>query len=476
MSSLKKNIIYQTSYQMLTILLPLVTSPYVSRVLGAENLGIYSYSYSVAYYFMMFALLGINNYGNRTIAEVRDDQDKLNRTFSSIFSVHLIVSLFSLSAYMVYLLFFVKSEKMYAWISLIYVIGAALDINWLYFGLEKFKITVTRNTLIKLLTVICIFVFVKERTDLWKYVFIMALGSFISESVIWFFVKDNVKFIRPKIKDMIVHIKPLFILFIPVLAISLYKIMDKIMIGALCEKAQVGYYSNAEKAVNIPTSIIGAFGTVMLPKMSNMLRNGDSSESRKYMDLSVRYIMLVAIGLGFGLAAVSNVFSVIFWGNEFEACGILVRLLSITVPFLAFANIIRTQYLIPKKMDKEYIISVFAGAGMNLICNAVLIPYLQAVGAAIGTIMAEVTVALIQAIQVRKALPIRIYFRQILEIAVGGIIMFLLLDVLLGGLAYKLSSLIMMVVSGAAIYLTFVIVFLVRSKDDMFMKMIRKVK
>lgn len=476
MSSLKKNIVYQTSYQMLTIILPLVTSPYVSRVLGAENLGIYSYSYSVAYYFVMIALLGINNYGNRTIAEVRDDKDKLDRTFSSIFCGHLFVSIAAIAAYIIYLLLIVKTEKLYAWISLIYIIGAAIDINWLFFGLEKFKLTVTRNTCVKLLTVVCIFVFVREKSDLWKYVLIMGLGSLISESIIWFFIKDNVHFVRPKIKEIIPHLKPLFILFIPVLAISLYKIMDKIMIGAICEKAQVGYYSNAEKAINIPTGIIGAFGTVMLPKMSNLLKDGDTRESKKFIDLSVRYIMIVAIGLGFGLAAVSNIFSLVFWGDEFAECGLLVRMLSITVPFLAFSNIIRTQYLIPKKMDREYIVSVFAGAIVNLICNAILIPKIKAVGAAVGTILAELTVATVQTIQVRKELPIKMYLKQILEVSICGLVMFFAINYLFSGFENTVLSLVIMIGSGALIYFLFIGFYLFIVKDGVTINLLRKVK
>ena len=133
--------------------------------------------------------------------------------------------------------------------------------------------------------------------------------------------------------------------------------MDKIMIGMMSTKTQLGYYENAEKVCNIPITIIASFGTVMLPKISNMISKSNDKLSGKYMKISMRYIMLLALALAFGLAGISDTFSVVFWGKGFVACGNIIKLLSVTIPFIAFANILRTQYLIPYQMDKEYLIS-----------------------------------------------------------------------------------------------------------------------
>ena len=237
MSSVKKNFFYQSIYEVLIIILPLLTSPYIARVLGAEKIGIYSYTYSVAYYFMLIAMLGIKNYGNRAIATVRDDQDALNREFSNIFALHAVLSTIAIAAYIIYCFVFVQENRIYAFIQIFWVIGALFDINWFFFGIEKFKLTVTRNTVIKLITVASIFIFVHGKEDLWKYVFIMAAGNFISQSVVWVFLRNYVQFIKPSIEEMRKHFKPMVVLFIPVLAVSLYKYMDKIMLGAMCEKA-----------------------------------------------------------------------------------------------------------------------------------------------------------------------------------------------------------------------------------------------
>lgn len=474
MGSLKKNVIYQTAYQILTIILPFVTSPYVSRVLGAENLGIYSYTYSIASYFVLFAMLGIANYGNRSIAMVRDDQNKLNRTFSGIFVVHSAVSLIVILFYVVYLVILVRENQIIAVIQTVYIIAALLDINWFYFGIEQFKITVTRNTIVKLLTVVSIFLFIRSKDDLWIYVTIMAFGSFLSQSLVWLFLRKYVSFVKPTFAEMKKHIKPMLVLFIPVLAISLYKVMDKIMLGNMCAKAQVGFYENSEKAINIPNSVIGAFGTVMLPKMSNLLNTGKEKEGRKYMNLSMKYIMIVSFALAFGLAAVSDIFSVVFWGEEFRPSGILIAILAMTVPFLAFANVIRTQHLIPMCKDKEYTISVFVGAGVNLLFNIILIPQYQAVGAALGTLFAEVSVCVIQAFFVRKDLPLAMYLKNCVFFILAGVVMYTAVYALNLIMSESVLSLALEIAAGGVVFVALSAVYLWVTKDDFFRKTVKK--
>ena len=295
MSNVKKNFIYNIMYQILVMILPLITAPYIARVLGTEGVGIYSYTYSVAYYFVLFAMLGLNNYGNRQVAKVRDDKDKLSKTFISIYCMQLITSAIMILCYIIYLMFFIKENLNIAIIQIIYLISTAFDINWFFFGLEKFKLTVTRNTIIKILTVICVFIFVKTRDDLYKYTLIMSIGTLISQLMIWPFVKKSVKFVKISIKDIFKHIKPCLILFIPVIAVSLYKIMDKVMIGNMSTMEQVGLYENSEKIVNILTALITALGTVMLPKISNLLANGEKEKSKQYIEKSMEFTIISSV-------------------------------------------------------------------------------------------------------------------------------------------------------------------------------------
>lgn len=473
-ASVKKNFMYQLMYEILVIILPFVTSPYISRVIGAEGLGKYSYSYSIAYYFVLFAMLGLKNYGNRAIAQSHDNHNELNETFSDIVFLHIIISIVCCLAYIIYV-FNVNNDKIYALIQLAFVVSALFDISWFYFGIERFKLTVIRNTVIRILNVICVFIFVKDENDLWKYCVIMAFGTLLSQISLWVPLRKYVKFVKPNWNRMKIHIKPMFVLFIPAIAVSLYKYMDKIMIGDLSNKEQLGYYENAEKVINVPMTVISSFGTVMLPKMSNLAKTKDKRASERYMNISMRYVMCLAFALAFGLAGVGKVFAPVFWGERFVSSGIIIMGLSITIPFIAFANIIRTQYLIPIGKDKEYLISVVSGAVVNLIINSMLIPDMGAIGATIGTIFAEVVVCVIQCISVRKELPLFTYIKNAIVFVLLGIFMFAGVYTLGQYMAATVITLIMQIVCGAVFYGIFTMIYLFAIKEEVFLKMMKKV-
>lgn len=472
-SSIKKNFTYQMIYELLVFILPFITSPYISRVIGAEGLGIYSYSNSVAYYFVLFSLLGIKNYGNRAIAKSRDDQEELNNTFSSLYFLHLLISIFFCLAYIGYILI-VKENQLYAAIQLFYVLSGLFDISWFYFGIEHFKLTVTRNVIIRIINVICVFTFVKNSDDLWKYCLIMSLGQLISQMSLWLPLKKYVKFQKPSISEMRVHLKPLIILFVPAIAVSLYKYMDKIMLGMISSHSELGYYENAEKVINIPTTIIGSFGTVMLPKMSNLAAGSDNDKFKKYISISMKYIMCLALALSFGLASVGQTFAPIFWGDKFEYSGTIIMYLSATIPFISFANVIRTQYLIPNERDKEYLISVLAGAIVNFCINSLLIPSQGAIGAAIGTIGAEITVCLIQTFSVRKTLQIREYIKSFIFFVPIGCIMFFVVYFIGEFMELSILTLLIQIITGVIIYAGTAFIYYLKRNDDIVIKLLNK--
>lgn len=182
MVNLKKNFAYQIAYQILTIIFPLITSPYLSRVLGPEGLGEYSYTYSIAYYFSLFILLGVNNYGTREIAKVKDNKSERTVVFWSIYYVQFIAGIIIVTLYILTQMIF-RQDSALASIQLLYVLSAVLDINWLFFGLERFKVTVTRNCIVKIITVLSIFIFVHDNGDTTAYAVIMALGFLLSQLV-----------------------------------------------------------------------------------------------------------------------------------------------------------------------------------------------------------------------------------------------------------------------------------------------------
>ena len=452
MSSIKTNLIYNIIYQMLAIVLPLITTPYVSRVLGADGVGIYSYTYTVANYFMLVAMLGVKNHGNRSIAAVREDPRKLSRTFWEIYGLQAICSAIALVAYIAYALLAEPEHRLIFLIQGIYVLTGMLDISWLFFGLEKFKLTVGRNIAMKLLTLVCIFLFVRSKDDLWVYTLILVLGTFFSQSYLWLYVKKEVRWHRPSLSRLLCHLKPELILFIPVIAVSLYKMMDKVMLRLMSDYAQVGFYESSEKILNIPAGLITALGTVMLPRMANLAAKGMTKLSRQYIRDSMVFAMFLSCGMAFGIAGIADVLVHMFLGEEFLPCMGLLKVLAPTVMMISWGNVLRTQFLIPQHRDRSYIFSVSLGAVVNLIANALLIPHLSAMGAAIGTLLAELAVCVSQTVLVRRDLPVDRYLRVCLPMLIPGILMYVLLELICPLFPSPTVATVLGVVIGGTVY------------------------
>lgn len=465
--SVKKNFIYSILYQIFVIIMPLITTPYIARVIGPEGVGIQAYTFSVANYFVLFAMLGINNYGNRSIAMVRDDKVKLSKTFWEIYSLQVAMSLFMVILYWLYVVFIANELKTFLLIQMIYIIAACIDINWLFFGLEQFKLTVMRNAVIKLISVLSIFIFVKSSEDLFIYLFILALGNLISQLVLWKYINKYITYTRVSFKGIVKHIKPILILFIPVIAISIYKIMDKVMLASMSNLTQVGFYENSEKIINIPLGVIIALGTVMLPRMSNLQSSGNEEKSKKYIALSIEFVMFMAFGSIFGLIGVTPVLIPIFLDSKFIECIDIVALLSISILFLGWANVIRTQYLIPKKKDKIYITSTILGACTNLVVNLLLITKLGAIGAAIGTVFAEGVVAIYQTIMIRKELDILNYIQKTIYYIIPGIVMCTSVRLIGKNLGVSLLTGIIQIVVGGFIYVLLSCIYMIITKNEL---------
>lgn len=466
--SIKKNFIYQALYEVLLIVLPILTSPYVSRILGADNIGIYSYTYTIAYYFTLFSALGIKNYGNREISRCRDNKDELNKTFSSILLLHIIISVIVIAIYVIYCMKAKVEYQIYFSIQILYLIGTLFDISWLFFGLELFKTTVTRNMIIRVLSVILIFLTVRTKSDLWKYVLILAISNFASQIYLWFKLKSLVKIIKVKSADIFKHLPQMLILFVPTIAVSLYNYMDKVMLGTLAGTTELGYYENSFKITTVCSSVIGSVGTVMLPRMSNMIAKGNFKESQKYIRISMTCVMFMSCAMAFGISAISHDFAPIFWGDKFQKCGVLLELLAIYLPVQGFASVLRTQFLIPNKWDKQYTISLCIGAGVNIIINYLLIPYLGAIGAVIGTIAAETSVCVTQAIMTSRKLPIRSYLIKNIPFIVIGIIMFAIIRIIEHIMIASIISLIIQIIVGAIVYLTLCLIYTFVTQNELY--------
>ena len=410
---------------MLLLIIPLLTTPYLSRVLGPQALGEFSYHNSIAYYYEIFIMLGLNNYGSREIAKNRDDITRCSRVFWNIYSLQLILGVFINCIYLFYI-FFISNNILLSSLFFMYTLSASVDINWFFWGIEEFKKTTIRNMLSKLIVTASIFIFVKKSSDLPMYTFLLCSNLLLTQIILWPDAIRKLSFYKPNLKEVLSHLKPNLFLFVTVLAVSIYKIMAKIMLGAMNSNEQLGFYESAERIIQVPMAFITALGNVMLPKVSNLVKK-DEKQSKILIGKSIRFVMFLSSSMSFGIMGVSKEFVPIFYGKGFEICVILFLILLPSCLFLAFSNVFRTQYLLPLQKDSILIQSVMVGALVNVIINYFLIPSIGAVGAAFATLGAEIAVTVFQTIRVNKEFKIHKYILEAVLISITGLPLFMFL-------------------------------------------------
>ena len=391
-NTLKKNLLYQSLYQAIMLIIPLVISPYVTRKLGADALGIYSFTYSIAYYFVIVSMLGIIRHGQRAIAEVRGDGIKLRKTFWGIFAFHVLISVVVTVLYVLFVITSVNENKLIYLVQGIYVLSAVFDITWLFYGLEEFRIVIRRNLIIKGLELTLILTLVRTPDDLWKYTIIMSSSVLIGQILLFPTAISTVPYISISKRDIIHHIKPMLVLWISVIAASMYTVFDKTLIGLLTETSNVAYYEYADKIVRVPVFLLATISTVTYPRMCNLVaRNNDIDQQKTIFRNSIiltSFIGFAAIAI---LVCSSVEFSMFYYGESFRTCGEIMKYLSIVIILISIGDIIRTQIMIPRKMDKEFVICICINAVINLLLTAILIPKLGVYGAVIGTCCAELS-------------------------------------------------------------------------------------
>ena len=451
--STRKNALYNVAYRVFSVLLPLVTAPYLSRTVGPEGVGLYSYAWSISYVFVLVGMLGLENYGVRAIARARDDQDTLNRTFSEIWLMQLCVAGLTLLAWLGYVAFVADREKTIALHLTMMSVSCLVNLDWCLMGLDQFRPIALKNTAVKLLAAGAVFLFVRGPEDLWVYAFVWSLATLLGCLSCWTTLRGRVRRVPVSFRGAMKHLAPCAVLFISVLAVNVFRTMDKVMVGALSSMEQNGLYENAEKIIYCLSGFISAIGTVMLPKVSGMLRRGETERVRRHIDLSMQLILCMVCALAFGVAAVARSFAPLFFGEEFAASGGLMIPLAFTLIAIGFANVIRTQWILPSGQDSIFVKSVATGAVLNLAANALLIPSLGAGGAVAGTLLAEFAVPVVQWLILRRTLSYGRYLRHLVTYSLLGLVM--LLSVRLIGRLLPFggwAALALQVAAGAAVY------------------------
>lgn len=394
--SIKKNYIYNTLYQILTLITPLITAPYISRVLGSNGVGIYSFTNSIVTYFTLFAALGTVSYGQREIAMHRDNPEESSRLFWEIEILSLATTGCATVAWFIWIIISTQYTAYYAVLTMS-VLAVAFDISWYFGGFEKFKYIVIRNTLVKLAGIALLFLFVREKTDTLLYVGIMAATGLLGNISMWTYLpKMLTKVDIHSLHPFKVHLKQTFAYFIPTIATSVYTVLDKTMIGAITKsESQNGYYEQATKIIRMVESLLFSLNTVMTSRQSYLFAEGKNDEIKDKINKSFEYLFALAIACMFGVIGIARNFVPWFFGNGYEPVIGLLYLMS-PLPFIiCISNILGNQYLTPSGQRARSSKGIIAGALTNFILNSAFIPYFGADGATVASVAAELVISII---------------------------------------------------------------------------------
>lgn len=421
--SLAQNYIYNMLYQLLAIIAPLITTPYVSRVLAADGLGQYSYTLSIVTYFGLFGKLGLDVYGQLKIAESRNDPQQLSANFWGILAARTVCTLIATCGYLLLILFSHQYRAMYT-VLLVFLGSQLFDIIWLCQGLEEFKTVLMRNIIVKLLCTILVFLFVKAKDDLLLYAFLMQGSILVGNLLILPSLKQILVPVKLRDISVLPHLKNSLVYFIPTIATSIYTLLDKSMLGWIsASDFENGYYEQAHKIEQILVTVVTALSTVTLPRLKFMFSQGKDGEARNIIDDTTVLVMAIALPMATGLLVMSPHLIPWFLGDGYDKCISLLQVFSLLIPIVGLNNIVGKQCLMATGRQKYYNYGVIAGACTNVALNLLLIPGLRSLGATIASVISEAVILLIFVLHAKDYLHAPKYLIPFLKYTLASLLM-----------------------------------------------------
>lgn len=405
--SLKVNFIMNAILTMSSFIFPLITFPYVSRILMPSGVGKVNFATSVINYFSMIAQLGIPTYGIRACARVRDDREKLTRTAHELLFINIVMSIISYLGLFIALMTVprLQSERLLYVIVSFTIILTTIGMEWIYKALEQYTYITVRSLIFKFISVIAMLLLIHSKSDYLLYGAISIFAA--SASNIFNFINVH-KYIglRPVGNyNVRQHLKPVMIFFSMSVATTVYTNLDTVMLGFMKNDAEVGYYTAAVKIKNILVSIVTSLGTVLLPRASYYIQKGEIEQFKYLSKKALNFVCLLATPLVIYFILYAKQGILLLSGQAYGPAVLPMQLIMFTVLFIGMSNITGIQILVPLGYERTVLYSVIAGAITDLVINFLLIPELASSGAAIGTLVAEAVVLIIQYFSVRKQIP-----------------------------------------------------------------------
>ncbi|MCI9215778.1 MAG: flippase [Dorea sp.] len=404
--SVKFNFIMNFIMTASSVLFPIITFPYISRVLLSEGNGKVAFASSVITYFNMFASLGIPTYGIRACAKVRDDRERLSKTVQELLIINSGTMLITCAVFAASLLFVPKfaEEKELLLINGIGMVLNMFAINWLFNALEQYAYITVCNLAVKIVSLGLMFALVREADDYIIYGAITMIASSASYIFNFIYARRFITFKKQGEYKFLVHIKPILIFFATSAAINVYTNLDVIMLGFMKGDREVGYYNAAIKVKTILVTLITSLGTVLLPRLSYYVKKGEEKAFYNMVGKAVNFVVLIGVPLTlyFGIFAKESI--LFLAGNDFLGATAPMIILMPTLLLIGLSNITGIQILTPQNKEQQVLYSILCGAGIDFLLNLVLIPRYSSSGAAFATVMAELFVLIVQCLYLKDIL------------------------------------------------------------------------
>ncbi|MFD1483993.1 flippase [Lacticaseibacillus baoqingensis] len=447
-----KNFLWNAGYQVFVLIVPLITVPYVNRVLGPTGVGINAFTNSVVQYFILLGSLGINLYGNRETAYRRDRPEQLAKLFWEIALIRFICIGLSVLIYLAFV-FSVDRYRVFYLAQGLMLVAAAFDISWFFQGLENFRVTVLRNIFVRLASLVMVFTFVKTANDTGLYIVIIAGSQLAGNLTFWPSIRRYVHGL-PKLSELhlVRHLRPSLLLLVPQLATQIYLQLNKTMLGMLQGVTASGFYDNSDKIIKMLLAIVTATGTVLLPHVAHSFANGDKAAVHRSLETSMHVVLVMAFPLALGISSVSDTFTYYFFSAKFMPVAQLMAVESIVVIPIAIASAVGVQYLLPTNQMRPYTTSVVLGSIANIILNVPLILLWGTMGAVIATILSESIVTGYQVYYVRRQIKLRRLFSEAWKYLAASVIMYAVIRVLDHVLGQRIVALVIEVLVGMGVY------------------------
>lgn len=452
------NYLYNLSYEILSLVLPIFTVPYVSRVLGAYQLGNYYYVTAVVTYYGIIAALGTVDFGQREIAKRQDNKLERSNKFWQILLFRLFFIFLAFIAYVPLMLFSaVKYRSLYV-IDIITFVSWAVDVSWYFQGMENYKVTALKNGLVKILSTILIFILVKKQNDVWIYTAIYALAALLGNLTMLPYLRDSIEFVKVSLKKSLAQFHSIVSLFLPVVAIQLYNSLDKIILGKFSSSVQVGYFSQVQIIVNFCVIFEAAYGGVMTPHISYLYHKHDYKKIKEYIQSAIRYVYMIAVPLVLGCLCIGDIFVPTFFGPKYKGAIVTLYILSGLIIVMGMGQL-QGQFLVAINRQKYFSIATISAFLINFPVAVILVSFfhLGASGAAVATVLSEVAATAIEAYYLKDLSGLRPYLKFLIHYVVLGLpivisvivvrllfsahLIIVVLSVLLGAITYGIALL-----------------------------------